>query len=211
LTPFLPSPPTHPHQVRDEDLMAAARIRNAAMERFAEAGLADTSIRDVAKAAGTSPGLVQHHFKTKAKLREAVNEYVSSIVVDAFGQLPDDESSEDPIQAAGDRITAFVSANPTALRYVGRALVEGDPAARRVFDAFVGVIRANLERLAKQGSLHADLDLEWAAMHLVSFNLATILFEDAISDNLPAPLFGSEELRRWNVATTELYRRGMFR
>jgi TetR/AcrR family transcriptional regulator, regulator of cefoperazone and chloramphenicol sensitivity len=46
---------------------------------------------------------------------------------------------------------------------------------------------------------------------LVSFNLATLLFEGAINDNLPAPLFDAEQLRRWNVATTELYRRGMFR
>ena len=200
------------HPAREEDLTAAARIRNAALERFADAGLANTSIRDVATTAGVSPGLVQHHFKTKARLRDAVNEYVTSIVVEAFGDPEElERPSEDPIQDAGDRITAFVSANPTALRYVGRAIVEGDPAARRVFDAFVAVILTNLQRLAEKGSLHRDLDLEWAAMHLVTFNLATLLFEPAINDNLPAPLFGAEQLRRWNVATTELYRRGLFR
>ena len=204
--------PTYRHPVREADLTAAARIRNAALECFAAAGPAGTSIRDVAKAAGTSPGLVQHHFKTKANLRDAVNEYVTAIVVDTYGDPTKiEEPSADPIQDAGDRITAFVVANPTALRYVGRALVEGDPAARGVFDAFVAVILANLERLAENGSLHRDLDLEWAAMHLVIFNLATILFEDPINDNLQAPLFGAAQLRRWNVATTELYRRGMFR
>jgi AcrR family transcriptional regulator len=199
------------HAVRESDLTAAARIRNAALERFADAGLGSTSIRDVARAAGTSPGLVQHHFKTKAKLRDAVNEYVISIVVDAFGDTLPDQEADDPVQAAGDHITAFVRANPTALRYVGRALVEGDPAAREVFDAFVAVILTNLRRIAKTGALHDDLDLEWAAMHLVVFNLATLLFEQGINDNLPAPFFSDEQLRRWNVATTELYRRGMYR
>jgi len=201
---------THSHPVRESDLTAAARIRNAALERFAEAGVADTSIRDVARAAGTSAGLVQHHFKTKARLRRAVDEYVTSIVVGALGDASELEGFADPIQAAGDRITAFVAANPTALRYVGRALVDGDRAGRRVFDALVEVILANLRRLADEGSLHDDLDLEWAAMHLVIFNLATVLFESAIDDKLPSPLFGSEQLRRWNIATTELYRRGMF-
>jgi len=43
------------------DLNAAARIRNAALEGFAANGVAATSIRDVAAAAGVSPGLVQHH------------------------------------------------------------------------------------------------------------------------------------------------------
>lgn len=196
----------------DADLTAAARIRNAALERFAAAGLADASIRDVARAAGTSPGLVQHHFKTKAGLRDAVNEHVTALVVEALGD-PDeaDERSADPIQAAGDRITAFVAANPTALRYLGRAVMEGDEAARGVFDTFVATILAQLERLAEEGKLHPDLDLEWAAMHLVTFNLATLLFEGALDERLPAPFFEPEQLQRWNVATTELYRRGMFR
>ncbi len=153
---------------------------------------------------------MQHHFGTKAKLRDAVNEYVTAIVEDAFAEISDDDG-EDPIQAAGDRITEFVAANPAALRYVGRALVEDDPAARRVFAAFVGVIQANMRRLARQRALHRDLDIEWAALHFVIFNLATLLFETTLDDQLEAPFFSPEQLRRWNVATTELYRRGMFR
>ncbi len=205
------SRPSSKHPVREGDLTSAARIRNAALERFAEAGIADTSIRDIAKAAGTSPGLVQHHFQTKANLRDAVNEYVTAILIEAFGGPDDDDRADDPVQAAGDRITRFIAANPTAMRYVGRAIVEGDPAARRIFDAFVGMVLAAMRRLAAQGALHRDLDLEWAAMHLVIFNLATLLFEEAVDENLPAPFFDPEQLRRWNVATTELYRRGMFR
>jgi AcrR family transcriptional regulator len=42
------------------DLSTYARIRNAALEGFATRGVAATSIRDVATAAGVSPGLVQH-------------------------------------------------------------------------------------------------------------------------------------------------------
>jgi AcrR family transcriptional regulator len=202
---------SYPHPVHESDLTSAARIRNAALELFAEAGIADTSIRDVARAAGTSPGLVQHHFKTKANLREAVNDYVTQVVIDAFGGPNDDDQAVDPIQSAGDRITAFVAANPTALRYVGRALVEHDAAARQVFDTFVGVILSGMKRLAKNGQLNPDLDLEWAAMHLVIFNLATLLFEDAVNARLPAPFFDPDQLRRWNIATTELYRDGMFR
>ena len=79
----------HLGSVPESDLTAAARIRNAALARFAEAGLQATSIRDIAEAAGTSPGLVQHHFGTKAKLRDAVNEYVTAIVEDAFAEISD--------------------------------------------------------------------------------------------------------------------------
>ena len=59
-----------------DDLTAYARIRNAALELYADKGPARTSIREVARAAGVSPGLVQHHFGTKQNLLRAVNEFV---------------------------------------------------------------------------------------------------------------------------------------
>lgn len=200
-----------PGMTAETDLTPAVRIRNAALQRFSEAGIADTSIRDIARATGLSPGLVQHHFRTKDGLRDAVNQHVTALLNDVLGDPNAYENAGDPVQAAGDRITAFIAANPTAMRYLGRALVEGDEAARAVFDAFVAVILDALRRLSERRALHADLDLEWAAMHLVVFNLATLLFERAIDGNLPAPFFEAGQLRRWNVATTELYRRGMFR
>ena len=45
-----------------EDLTARARIRDAALALFAERGTDGATIRDIAKAAGVSGGLVRHHF-----------------------------------------------------------------------------------------------------------------------------------------------------
>src|SRR5437762_10750424 len=70
----------------DSDLTAAARIREAALRLFAEHGVSGASIRDVAKAAGVSPGLVQHHFRSKARLRRAVEESVVRRATEAFGR-----------------------------------------------------------------------------------------------------------------------------
>src|SRR5206468_4735750 len=53
------------------DLTGAARIRDAALRQFAARGVAAASLRHVAKAAGVSPGLVQHHFRSKAAARHA--------------------------------------------------------------------------------------------------------------------------------------------
>src|SRR5947209_13632787 len=46
--------------VLDSDLTGKARIRDAAMALFAKQGVAATSLRAVARAAGVSPGLVVH-------------------------------------------------------------------------------------------------------------------------------------------------------
>src|SRR5437870_1488254 len=67
------------------DLTSAARIRNAALQAFAAQGVAGTSIRDVAKAAAVSPGLVQHHFRSKAGLRRAVDDFVVGRAIAVFG------------------------------------------------------------------------------------------------------------------------------
>lgn len=194
------------------DLSAVARIRDAALEGFAVRGIAATSIRDVASAAGVSPGLVQHHFGTKARLREAVNDYVIERTLETFSDVADAGGSQAGWAAMGDTVTGWVRDNAIALRYVARALSEGDPGAAKIFDAVVDIARkAWLEPLAREGALDPEIDQEWAALHVVLFNLASVLYEAAISRRLPGEFFSDQELQRWNAATTELYRRGFSR
>ncbi|MDN3029014.1 helix-turn-helix domain containing protein [Streptomyces sp. S.PB5] len=58
------------------DLTGRARLRQAALELFAERGFEATSPRAVAAAAGLSPALVTRHFGSKQGLRAAVDEHV---------------------------------------------------------------------------------------------------------------------------------------
>lgn len=197
--------------VRDTDLTSYARIRNAALEGFAANGVAGTSIRDVAAAAGVSPGLVQHHFGTKARLRQAVDEFVIGVAMETFRDLIPAGRVE-AWSSMGDTTTAWVRDNATAVRYVARSLTEPDEHASRLFGALVTVARTSwLEPLRERGVLDPGVDEQWAAIHVIVFNLATVLMEPAISDHLGASFFSPEELERWNVATTELYRRGLSR
>lgn len=195
---------------RDEDLTTYARIRNAALEGFATRGPAATSIRDVADAAGVSPGLVQHHFGTKAGLREAVDAYVASVATEAFVGV-DAQELADPVRELGERINSVVRDHPTALRYVARSVAEGDEAALRLFDTFFALAREQWSRLAEAGRLHAEVDLDWAALHVVVFNLGTVLFEEAVSRALGEASADPEELERCNAATCDLFQRGVFR
>lgn len=197
--------------VRDVDLTAAARIRNAALEGFALNGVAATSIRDVAKAAGVSAGLVQHHFKSKDALRQAVNEYAVRVGAEALQGLGQDTATEDLVQEIGDRLTALMRDHHHALLYVVRSAAEGDEAGMGIFDTFVAVADEQTRRLKREGALRKGLDLRWAALHVVIINLGTALLEPAISRHLDDPLRSPEELERWNRASTELFRSGIFR
>jgi AcrR family transcriptional regulator len=197
-------------RVLEEDLTASARIRNAALAGFAADGVAATTIRGVAEAAGVSPGLVQHHFGTKAGLRQAVDEYVTSVVTEAFRDI-DALDTADPLRELADRITAVVRDHPTALAYVARSVAQRDPAAVGLFEGFVALAREQWRRLDEAGRLRQGVDLEWAALHIVIFNLGTVLFEGAISSARGTSFTDPAEIERWNDAARELWEHGVFR
>src|SRR5215470_4653803 len=106
-----------------EDLTARARIRDAALRLFAERGVGTATIRDIAKAAGVSGGLVRHHFGSKDGLRAACDSYALEQILRIKEQMVLDGQ----MASAG-----FLSAaHPTILliyRYFARSLVDGSPA-----------------------------------------------------------------------------------
>src|SRR6201993_3310096 len=59
-----------------DDLTAAARIRDAAIEGFGARGFG-VGLRSIAEAAGVSAALVIHHFGSKDGLRKACDDYVA--------------------------------------------------------------------------------------------------------------------------------------
>jgi AcrR family transcriptional regulator len=193
------------------DASGATRIREAALQGFASDGVEATSIRDVAAAAGVSPGMVQHHFPTNAALREAVDERVLEIATESFQDFPEAGSASEIQRELGDRVTAIVRDEPNLLRYVARSISEGEEAGLRLFDAFVAIATAQWRRLDEEGMLREDADLLWAGLHTVVLNLATVMFEQAIDRHLPDPYRSPEMLERWNRASSALFQRGMYR
>lgn len=193
-----------PPGISDSDLTPSARIRNAALDLFATRGVARTTIRDVAGAAGVSPGLVQHHFGTKAGLRDAVNQYVVAVATEALGELPDPRTVANPFRDLADRITAVAGEHPMALLHVARSVSDGDEAGVELFGSFVAIARAQLAQLQKARAIDRRHDLDWAALHLVVFNLGTLLFRPAVERALGEPFLTDVAIRRWNDASTEL-------
>jgi len=196
---------------RDSDLTAAARIRNAALRHFAARGVAATSIRDVARAARVSPGLVQHHFRAKARLRRAVDEFVIRRALEAFG-IP---ISGGPPRAIalqlGSRIAEFIRANPDVFAYIGRSLLEADKPGLDLLERLLVLARAQLEGLAGEGLLRPDLDFDWTALQVILIDIAAFLLEPALTRYLGAPLLSDAGLERMRKATTDLFLKGIYR
>lgn len=187
---------------------AYARIRGAALEGFARNGVKATSIRDVAAAAGVSPGLVQHYFASKRALREAVDDHVTEVARAALAVRAGDG---DVIEDLAQRLTALVADHFIALLYLARGVAEQDEAALTVFDTLTQLCRDQLAELQKRGMLRTDLDLEWAALHTVLINLGTVILEPGISRQLGRPFLAKRQVERWKHATTALFVAGELR
>lgn len=142
------------------DLTGYGRIRGAALRLFAANGVAATSVRAIAHAARVSPGLVQHHYGTKDRLRTAVDRYATLVARDTFGHLPTDDDGLPTL------LRDFVRLNVTALQYVARGVADRDPGALRVYDSYVELAARFVSRRA--------------AEHLVVRTLGDVLLRPSI-------------------------------
>lgn len=139
------------------DLTAKARIRNAALDLYAEYGASRISLRAVAAEAGVTLGLVQHHFKTKAGLLEAVDQ----VVVDYFeGALREVDGAEisgqhrtpaDHMAARDEAVCRMLEQNPPVVNFVRRALLEPSDDRMHLLDVLVDLTKREVDTLRESG------------------------------------------------------------
>jgi AcrR family transcriptional regulator len=195
--------------VLKSDLTAKARIRDAAMGLFGAEGVAATSLRAVARAAGVSPGLVVHHFGSKEGLIRAVDEAVLARFKLALSEVPLEDSGADVIAQRAEVIAALLRNQPALCDYMGRALSERTEASAELFHRLF-VFAARDERLVAAGVLRADTDPFWRAMHGVILGVGPLLLRPLIERELGGDLLSEDNVRRWTRARTDLIQHGLY-
>ena len=179
-----------------EDLTARARIRDAALRLFADRGLDGTTIRDIAKAAGVSGGLIRHHFGSKDDLRAACDSYALDQIMRIKEQAVLEGKLGNP---------AFMSAaHPTVLltyRYLARSLLHGSAAAEAMFDEMVEVCEAWLAR-HNPGQM---ADPRGFSAVLVAMQSGLLMMHGQLSRWLGADIFTAEGHLRLTAAMIDFY------
>lgn len=115
-----------------DDRTARARIRDAAITRFAADGVAATSVRAIAADADVSPGLVIHHFGSKDALRHECDEYVAAVIRQQKHDVLVSGASFDPVAA----LRAAQSHVPLT-RYLARTVIDSSPHVAELIDELV--------------------------------------------------------------------------
>ena len=152
------------------DLTARARIRDAAIECFAEDGFG-TGFRIIAARAGVSPGLITHHFGSKASLRDTCD----AEVLRRYRAVKD---------GAVDRTSGYLLDNLTSpgmpatlLVYMLRAIHAGGPAAEAFLEHLIDDMRPVMARGVETGLVRPSRDEEARLRYLTYQTMGAMLVQ----------------------------------
>ena len=179
-----------------EDLTARARMRDAAIRLFAERGIDGTTVRDIAREAGVSPGLLRHHFGSKEALREACDAYALDRLVRIKEELVFDDKFANP--------TFLPSVHPTVVllyQYLTRALLDNSPAAAAMFDDMVTLTEQWVHKMAPEVT---DDHRAFAAV-LVGMQSGLLAMHEHVSRALGVDMFTAQGHTRLAGALVDFY------
>lgn len=183
----------------DDDLTARARIRDAALLRFARDGFG-AGLRAVAADAGVSPALVIHHFGSKDGLRTACDAYVLERI---RSQKEASLTTEAPRESMAH--LADLTQYGPVFGYVVRSLAAGGELASRFVDDMVAATEDYLALGVAAGTVSPSVDPAGRARYLVaqSVGLLQLALIDAEAGRAPSPTLepvaAFTALTRWAV------------
>lgn len=169
-----------------DDRTARARIRDAAVGCFAEHGIAGTTARKVAAAAGVSPGLVMHHFGSMEGLRRACDEYVTDTI----------RREKQRALATGpglDVLAALRDSDAVSLMgYLARVLADDSPAVAQLVDDLVADAVDYLRQGEETGMLRPGPDRRGRAAVLTLWSLGALVLHRHLKRILGVDLVNPE-------------------
>ncbi|XKH54090.1 TetR family transcriptional regulator [Citricoccus nitrophenolicus] len=174
-----------------DDQTTKARIRDAAILRFAQDGL-EAPLRSIASDAGVSAGLIMHHFGSRAGLRSACDDYVQASIRVNKAELMLPAGAPAAMLAQLAQLEGYAP----LVGYVLRCLQSGGELTRRLVEGMVADTADYLREGMRAGTVSPSRDETARARLLTDFALGSLLL------NLPAgkdPL-NLAELPAWFAA-----------
>lgn len=193
------------------DLTARAVIRDEALRLFARHGPEAVSLRRVAAAAGVSPGLVVHHFGSRAGLREAVDAHVAGVFDDLFAMMATADWQQATVGASfAEAVVRALPADSPVPGYLRRLLLSADPAGRALFARWYALTEQALQQMSDAGVLRPAADPPVRAAFLMVNDLAVLLLREQIAAVLGVDPLSPAGLARWADVVIAVYRDGIF-
>ena len=188
------------------DLTSRARIRDAAIDCFAQEGFG-ASFRTIAAHAGVSPGLITHHFGSKDALRSVCD----AEVLRQHHALKS-EAIADPSGYLFARL-AVPGPAATVLVYMLRAIHAGGQPARQFLESLVDQVRSVMAESADSGLVRPSRDEEARVRYLTYQAMGATLIQFLVApDQTPDAFVASLHASTQDtiLPILELYTEGLF-
>jgi AcrR family transcriptional regulator len=197
------------------DLTTRAVIRDEALRLFAEHGPEAVSLRRVAAEAGVSPGLVAHHFGSKAGLRQAVDAHVGALfdgLFDALFTALHDADWDSPAMAGSfaEMMLRQLPPGSPIPAYLRQLLLSGDGTGRALFARWFDLTEQVLDRLTTAGIVRPAADPPVRAAFLMINDLAALLLRDHVTAVLGVDPLSPDGAMRWTQTVLTVYGNGIF-
>lgn len=175
------------------DLTTKARIREAAVDSFAREGFS-VSVRTIAEHAGVSPGLVIHHFGSKARLREECDTHVRRLIVEIKTEAVSGFSGTFMLQQMAE-----VEQYAPVLGYVVRSLQSGGALAANLFELMAEDVERFMATGEAAGTIAPSRAPAARARYLTSSSLGSLMLHTTLHHPSHAPDFG-QVIQEWIAA-----------
>ena len=193
-----------------DDRTSRAIIRDAALCLFADHGADGVTVRQIAAAAGVSPGLVIHHFGSKEGLRDEVDAHVVRTIEAILKVLAKKRSpTPDSLQSVVEAVVQHFPPDSAIPGYVRRLLLDGSRAGRVLFRRLFAVGQTTVDELLKSGLAVPGADPRVRTAFLMANDLAVLLLRDHLTDLLGVDPLSAPGMKRWAGEVLAIYSSGL--
>lgn len=156
-----------------------------AMHLFAERGFDGVTVRDISSAADVSVGLINHHFRSKEGLRQAVDDYFIKRTGAAIERALDAADSLNPEQIAEFQrkwIVKYKDEWPEFVAYLRRAIIEASPWGETLFRRYHESIRRMFDRFDAAGKIAPEADRFWLPLIYMFIVMGPLILDPFIKN-----------------------------
>lgn len=182
------------------------RIRDAALEEFADRGVAGATMKSIAEKAGVSAQLVVHHFGAKKGVAAACDDYVVRMFREHNTSLLGAGSAFSPTEALKAPWLG------PAMAYLAARVVDASPAVDQLVDEAVEDAVAYFNSGERSGLINpSDYPRERVVITML-WNLGALALHRHAERLLGIDLLSADagQLRTWSAASTEILTQGLF-
>lgn len=185
--------------------VAAQELIRNGVELFAERGFREVSVREITTAAGVSPGLLIHHFKSKEG-------FIESCIEEVFGEVLSFKTEPNPLDL-NSQLEKWKS-NPeffrTPLRFFKVVLSSDTVYAKQLFELLLQGTKKVLEEGVNSGQIKKPSNMEMTNLVLTVNSLGTVILSDLIRDQLGGEFTDPKYAKEFIEANMEIYTNGVY-